>query len=125
MILDKRYSVIYLALVLFLTAISVTVMRFFAPDSYSPTLFLIPAYFCLMLVLMNVLYHLGEKKKRDRSFFFMEYRMIKMLVSIVFLFVILKVAEFESLSFVIVFVAFYLILMSFETVHFIKGEKKS
>lgn len=125
MILDKRYSVIYLALVLFLTVISVAVMRFFAPDSYSPTLFLIPAYFCLMLVLMNVLYRLGEKKKRDRSFFFMEYRMIKMLVSIVFLFVILKVAEFETLSFVIVFVAFYLILMSFETVHFIKGEKKS
>lgn len=125
MILDKRYSAIYLALVLFLTAISVTVMRFFAQDSYSPTLFLIPAYFCLMLVLMNVLYRLGEKKKRDRSFFFMEYRMIKMLVSIVFLFVILKVAEFETLSFVIVFVAFYLILMSFETVHFIKGEKKS
>lgn len=125
MILDKRYSVIYLALVLFLTAISVAVMKFFAPDSYSPMLFLIPAYFCLMLVLMNILYRLGEKKKRDRSFFFMEYRMIKMLVSIVFLFVILKVAEFETLSFVIVFVAFYLILMSFETVHFIKGEKKS
>lgn len=122
---DKEFIISYLALVICLTVIAACVLVYCTSVGFPAILFAIPVFFCIMLGVMWLLKRSCGKKKRDKAFFFMEYRIVKMLLSIVFLAACLIADREHMLPFAIVFVVFYFVMMTFETVHFIKGEKKS
>lgn len=122
---DKWFTVNYMALVALLTIIAVVVLRLAVPAQFPSLLFLIPVFFCLTLGIMHLVKRSCEKKNRDRAFFFMEYRMIKLFLSLIFIAVYILVVKECLMSFAVTFVVFYFAIMTFETVHFIKAEKKS
>lgn len=122
---EKWFAVNYLALVSVLTIISVVVIRLFAPSQFPAMLFVVPLFFCLTLGVMVFLKRLCAKRRRDAAFFFLEYRIVKLLMALVLIVVYAVAVRDCLLSFAITFAVFYMSVMTFETVHFIKGERKS
>lgn len=121
--MERRFVITYLLLVALLTAVAGLVLKHFAPAGVPAALYLMPLFFCLTLGLMFLLKRVCQKKNRDRSFFFMEYRMIKMFLAVIFM---LFLTDRENvLPSAVTFTVFYIVIMMYETIHFIKGEKKS
>ena len=55
----------------------------------------------------------------------MEYRMIKMFLAVIFIVMLFLTDRENVLPSAVTFTVFYIIMMMYETIHFIKGEKKS
>lgn len=121
----KKLIITYLIALSVLTIASVLVLRMVWPEQYPSLLFLIPLFYAIMLGVMAWLKHLNEKKGRDRSLFFLSYRVVKILLAIVLLLVYFVAVGTQLLPFAIVFMIYYLCLSAIETVLFMKGEKKS
>lgn len=121
----KKLITIYLIALSVLTIASVLVLRMAWPEQYPSLLFLIPLFYAVMLGVMVWLKRLNEKKGRDRSLFFLSYRVVKILLAIVLLLVYFAAVGTQLLPFAIVFMIYYLCLSAVETVLFMKGEKKS
>ncbi|MBO7415664.1 MAG: hypothetical protein J6T18_01805 [Bacteroidaceae bacterium] len=115
----------YLILLSVLTIAAVLVLRMIWPEHYPSLLFLIPLFYAAMLGVMVWLKRSNERKGRDRSIFFLTYRVVKILLSIVLLVVYFTAVGTQLLPFAVVFMIYYLCLSAVETVLFIKGEKKS
>lgn len=122
---NKWFSVNYIALTSVLTLVAVTMLRIFAPAQFPPLLFLVPLFSLLVHIMFVLLRRRCERKHKDRSFIFMAYRVCRMLLSAVFILVYCVAVREYLLPFAITFAVFYLVLMAFETVHFMKEEKKS
>ena len=133
----KKLIITYLIALSVLTIGSVLALRICWPEHYPAMLYLIPLFYALMLGVMIWLKRANEKKGKDRSIFFLSYRIVKILLAIVLLLVYFTavgeelllvyftaVGE-ELLTFAVVFAVFYLCLSMVETTLFIKGEKKS
>ena len=88
-------------------------------------LFTIPVFYALMLGVMALIRCSVEKKGKDRSIFFLSYRIVKILLAIILLLVYFTSVGEELLTYSVVFAVFYLCLSMVETTLFIKGEKKS
>jgi len=99
-------------------------LRLFWPELYPAMLYTIPLFYILMLGVMFLLKNIVEKKGRDRSIFFLSYRVVKILLALVFLLVYFQVIRTGLVSFAVVFMIFYACLSAVETVLFMKGEKK-
>lgn len=123
--MERRFVITYLLLVALLTAVAGLVLKHFAPAGIPAALYLMPLFFCLTLGLMFLLKRVCQKKNRDRSFFFMEYRMIKMFLAVIFIFMLFLTDRENVLPSAVTFTVFYIVIMMYETIHFIKGEKKS
>ena len=108
-----------------LTVIAVLALRLLLPEYYPSGLFIIPLYFALMLVLMAVIHRVNAKKGRDRSYFLMAYRMVKILLALILILIYFKVARDEMTAFAVIFMSYYLCLTAVETALLIKEEKKS
>ena len=78
-----------------------------------------------MLGVMAWLRKLIENKGKDRSLFFLAYRVVKILLALAFLLAYFSLAGTELLTFAVVFMIYYLCLSAIETVLFMKGEKQS
>lgn len=115
----------YLILLTVLTIAAVLVLRMVWPEQYPSLLYLIPLFFAVMLGVMVWLKRSNERKGKDRSIFFLTYRVVKILLSIVLLVVYFAAVGTQLLPFAVVFMIYYLCLSAVETVLFIKGEKKS
>lgn len=120
----KKLITIYLIALSVLTIASVLVLRMAWPEQYPSLLFIIPLFYAIMLGVMVWLKRLNEKKGRDRSLFFLSYRVVKILLAIVLLVVYFTSVGTQLLSFAVVFMIYYLCLSAVETVLFMKGEKK-
>lgn len=120
----KRLIITYLIVLSVLTVSSALGLRYMWPEHYPNMLFLIPLFFAVMLGVMALLKRINDKKGRDRSIFFLSYRIVKILLAIVLLLVYFTAVRVELMSFAVVFVVFYLCLSMLETVLFMKGEKK-
>lgn len=107
------------------TLLSAVILREVNPEHYPSMLFTIPVFYAAMLGVMALVRRIVEKKGKDRILFFMAYRVVKIMLALVFLMVIFIVAKAEFKVLCIVFMSFYLCLLAVETVHFMKGEKKS
>jgi len=121
----KKLILWYLAVLSVLTLASSVTLRTVWPEHYPAMLYLIPLFYALMLGVMIWLKRANEKKGKDRSIFFLSYRIVKILLAIVLLLVYFTAVGEELLTFAVVFAVFYLCLSMVETTLFIKGEKKS
>lgn len=121
----KKIIIWYLAALSVLSLASAVTLRTVWPDQYPQLLFLIPLFFAVMLGVMAWLKRVNEKKGKDRSIFFLSYRIVKILLALVLLLVYFTAVGTELLTFAVVFAVFYLCLSVIETTLFIKGEKKS
>ena len=121
----KKLIIWYLSALSVLSLASVLTLRFVYPEHYPQLLYIIPLFFALMLGVMVWLKRVNEKKGRDRSIFFLSYRIVKILLAIILLLVYFTAVGTELLTFSVVFVVFYLCLSMIETVLFMKEERKS
>ena len=121
----RKLIITYLIVLSVLTVIAVLALRLLWPEYYPSGLFIIPLYFALMLVLMAVIHRVNAKKGRDRSYFLMAYRMVKILLALILILVYFKVARNEMTAFAVIFMSYYLCLSAVETALLIKEEKKS
>lgn len=121
----KRLIITYLAALSVLTIASVFAFRLVWPEQYSSMLFLIPLFFGVMLGMMIWLKRINESKGKDRSIFFLTYRVLKILLAIVLLLVYFTAVGTNLVSFAVMFAIYYICLSAIETTLFMKGEKKS
>lgn len=121
----KKLIITYLIALSVLTIGSVLALRMVWPEQYPSLLFIIPLFYGVMLGVMAWLKRTNEKKGRDRSIFFLSYRVVKILLAIVLLLVYFTAVGTQLLAFAVVFMIYYLCLSAIETVLFMKGEKKS
>ena len=121
----KRLIITYLVALSVLTIASVFAFRLVWPEQYSSMLFLIPLFFALMLGVMAWLRRVTAKKGKDRSIFFLTYRVLKILLAIVLLLVYFTAVGTNLVSFAVMFAIYYICLSAIETTLFMKGEKKS
>ena len=121
----KKLSRWYLAVLSVLSVASALVLRVIWPEHFPDMLFTIPLFYAVMLGVMLILKRKIEKKGKDRIIFFMAYRVVKILLALVYLLVYFRVVKVEVLVFSIVFMSFYLCLTAVETALLIKEEKKS
>lgn len=121
----KKLIMTYLVTLSVLTIAAVLALRMVWPDQYPSLLFIIPLFFALMLGVMVWLKRSNEKKGKDRSIFFLTYRVVKILLAIVLLLIYFTAVGTQLLPFAAVFMIYYLCLSAVETVLFMKGEKKS
>ena len=120
----KKLILTYLIVLSVLTVAIVLSLRMAWPDQYPSLLFIIPLFFAVMLGVMVWLKRSNERKGKDRSIFFLTYRVVKILLAIVLLVVYFTAVGTQLLSFAVVFMIYYLCLSAVETVLFMKGEKK-
>ena len=120
----KKLIITYLITLSVLTIASVLVLRMIWPEHYPSGLFLIPLFYAVMLGIMVILYRSNAKKGRDRSYFFMAYRMVRILLALILILVYFKVVRSEMPAFAIIFMIYYLCLTAVETTLLIKEEKK-
>ena len=121
----KKLILWYLIVLSVLTLTSSVMLRVIWPEHYASLLFLIPLFYVLMLGIMVWLKRINEKKGKDPSIFFLSFRIVKILLSIIFLLVYFSAVSTQLVTFAVVFAVFYLCLSAIETTMFIKGEKKS
>lgn len=121
----KKLVITYLLTLSVLTIASVLALRIGWPEQYPSMLFLIPLFFAVMLGIMVWLRRANQKKGRDRSLFFLSYRVIKILLALVLILAYFTMVGTQLVAFAVVFMIFYLCLSMIETVLFMKGEKKS
>lgn len=119
----KKLILWYLAVLSVLTLASSLTLRIAWPEHYARLLFIIPLFYTVMLGVMFLLKRMIEKQGKDRSIFFLSYRIVKILLAIVMLLVYFTAVREELLTFAVVFAVFYLCLSAIETALFIKGEK--
>ena len=110
----KKLILTYLIALSALTVIAVLALHMVWPEHYPSLLYTIPLFYAVMLGVMAWLRKLIENKGKDRSLFFLAYRVVKILL-----------AGTELLTFAVVFMIYYLCLSAIETVLFMKGEKQS
>ncbi len=120
----KRLAAIYFTLLSLLTVAGVLLIRAFWPEQYPQLLFIIPLFFAIMFGVMLILKRNNDRKGRDRSHFFLAYRVFKILLSLVLLVVYFAAVGSQLLVFAVTFMAFYMCLSMAETIHFIKLEHK-
>ena len=121
----KKLIITYLIALSVLTIGSVLALRIGWPDQYPSLLFIIPLFFAVMLGVMVWLKRSNERKGKDRSIFFLTYRVVKILLALVLLLAYFTAVRTQLLPFAVVFMIYYLCLSAVETVLFMKGEKKS
>lgn len=121
----KRLVILYLAVLSVLSVGSAVLLRCIWPEHYPSMLFIIPLFFAVMLGVMALIKRWVENKGKDRSLFFLSYRVVKIILALVILLAYFSIVGTQLLPFAIVFMAYYLCLSLVETVLFMKGEKKS
>jgi hypothetical protein len=121
----KKLVVTYLIALSVLTVVAVVALRMVWPEHYSSLLFLIPLFFAVMLGVMALIKRVIENNGKDRSLFFLAYRVVKILSALAFLLAYFSLVGTQLLPFAIVFMIYYLCLSAIETVLFMKGEKRS
>lgn len=121
----KKLILTYLIVLSVLTVAAVLSLRMAWPEQYPSLLFIIPLFYAVMLGVMVLLKRSNERKGKDRSIFFLTYRVVKILLAIVLLLAYFTAVGTQLLSFAVVFMIYYLCLSAVETVLFMKGEKKS
>ena len=121
----KKLILTYLIVLSVLTVAIVLSLRMAWPEQYPSLLFIIPLFYAVMLGVMVWLKRSNERKGKDRSIFFLTYRVVKILLAIVLLLVYFTAVGTQLLPFAVVFMIYYLCLSAVETVLFMKGEKKS
>ena len=119
----KKLVKTYIIVLSVLTILSAVILREINPEHYPPLLYTIPVFFAVMLGVMAWIKRSVEKKGKDRSIFFLAYRIVKILLAIILLLVYFTAVGEELLVFAVVFAVFYLCLSAIETTLFIKGEK--
>ena len=120
----KKLILTYLIVLSALTVAIVLTLRMAWPEQYPSLLFIIPLFFAVMLGVMVWLKRSNERKGKDRSFFFLTYRVVKILLALVLLLAYFTAVRTQLLPFAVVFMIYYLCLSAVETVLFMKGEKK-
>lgn len=121
----KKLILTYLTVLSVLTVAAVLVLRTVWPEQYPSLLFIIPLFYALMLGVMVWLKRSNERKGKDRSIFFLTYRVVKILLALVLLLAYFTAVRTQLLPFAVVFMIYYLCLSVVETVLFMKGEKES
>lgn len=121
----KKLIGIYLTVLSLLTVAAVLALRLGWPEQYPSMLYIIPLFYAVMLGVMVLIKRWIENKGKDRSLFFMSYRVVKIILALVVLLAYFSLVGSQLLPFAIVFMAYYLCLSMVETVLFMKGEKKS
>ena len=120
----RKLIITYLILLSALTVIAVLALRMLWPEHYPSGLFLIPLFYAVMLGVMVIMYRLNAKNGLDRSYFFMSYIMVRILLALILILVYFKVVRSEMPAFAIIFMTYYLCLTAVETTLLIKEEKK-
>ena len=121
----KKLVRTYIIVLSVLTLLSSVILREINPEHFPDLLFTIPLFYAVILGVMQVLKHTIEKKGKDRIIFFMAYRVVKIMLALVYILIYFMMVKSEVLVFSIVFMTFYLCLSAVETVFFMKGEKES
>ena len=121
----KKLIIWYLSVLSVLSVASSLALRMVWPDHFPGMMFTIPLFYAVMLGVMLILKRSIEKKGKDRSIFFLSYRVVKIMIALAFLLIFFSMVRTELLAFTVVFMIFYLCLSAVETVFFMKGEKKS
>jgi hypothetical protein len=121
----KKLILTYLIALSALTVIAVLALHMVWPEHYPSLLYTIPLFYAVMLGVMAWLKKFIENKGKDRSLFFLAYRVVKILLALAFLLAYFSLAGTELLTFAVVFMIYYLCLSAIETVLFMKGEKQS
>ena len=120
----KKLIIWYLAVLSVLSVASSLALRMVWPDHFPGMLYTIPLFYAVMLGVMLILKRSIDKKGKDRSIFFLSYRVVKIMVALAFLLIYFSMLRTELLTFTVVFMIFYVCLSVVETVLFMKGEKK-
>lgn len=121
----KKLILTYLIVLSVLTIGVVMTLRMVWPEHYPSQLFIIPVFYALMLGAMILIRKYFASKGRDASYFFMAYRMVKILLALILILVYFRVVKTELMSFSIIFMSYYLCLTAVETIFLVKEEKKS
>ena len=120
----KKLILTYLIVLSVLTIGVVMTLRMVWPEHYPSLLFIIPVFYAVMLGAMILIRRYFASKGRDASYFFMAYRMVKILLALILILVYFRVVKTELMSFSIIFMSYYLCLTAVETILLIKEEKK-
>ena len=115
----------YIIVLSVVTILSAKIVSVVSPEHYPSLLFTIPIFYAAMLGVMALIRRAVEKKGKDRSIFFLAYRVVKIFLALIYIFVYFMAVGTDTLVFSVVFMSFYLCLSAIETVLFMKGEKKS
>ena len=121
----KKLVRVYLIVLSLLTVAAVLALRLAWPEQYPSMLYIIPLFYAVMLGVMALIKRWIENNGKDRSLFFLSYRVVKIILSLVILLAYFSLVGTQLLPFAIVFMVYYLCLSLVETVLFMKGEKKS
>lgn len=121
----KKLILTYLIVLSVLTVGAVMTLRMVCPEHYPSLLFIIPVFYAVMLGVMIFIRRYFASKGRDASYFFMAYRMVKILLALILILVYFRVVKTELMSFSIIFMSYYLCLTAVETIFLVKEEKKS
>lgn len=119
----KKLARTYIIVLSVLTLLSAVILREINPEHFPPLLYTIPVFYAVMLGVMALIKRSVDKNGKDRSIFFLAYRIVKIILAIVLLLVYFTAVGEELLVFAVVFAVFYLCLSAIETALFIKGEK--
>ena len=115
----------YIIVLSVVTILSAKIVSVVSPEHYPSLLFTIPIFYAAMLGVMALIRRAVEKKGKDRSIFFLAYRVVKIFLALIYILVYFIAVGTDTLVFSVVFMSFYLCLSAVETVLFMKGEKKS
>ena len=121
----KKLILTYLIVLSVLTIGVVMTLRMVWPEHYPSLLFIIPVFYAVMLGVMIFIRRYFASKGRDASYFFMAYRMVKILLALILILVYFRVVKTELMPFSIIFMSYYLCLTAVETIFLVKEEKKS
>ena len=121
----KGFVMNYLALTALLTVIAVVVLRLSVPSQYPSLLYLIPLFFILMLGIMLLIRRIMTNKGKSEQMFLLSYRTVRFILLLGFVTVYVVAVREYLLPFVIVFAVFYLVLLIYETLFFVRFFKLS
>ena len=119
----RKLTKTYLLILSLLTILSVLSMRYVWSEHHPDFLYLIPIFFLVMLGIMYLLKRGNDRKGKDPTVFFLPYRLVKIMLSLIFLLVYFMTVRSHLLPFAVLFMIFYIGLSSVETIHFMKREK--
>lgn len=119
-----RYIFIYLIITAVLSAVAAYLFGHVWADRLTGPLFPIPMFFALMPFLHLLIDHFMEGKNNARTLSILAYRGSKLLLALVMLVVYMATVRTGLLEFALVFIVFYFVLTTYETVEYMKREKK-
>lgn len=121
---NRGFLTVYMVVIAILTVAACIPMHFINTGSTLTQLLLIPFWYILLGASFSLSYSNCIKKGKPKlTTFYLAYKGVKMLLSLVFILVSALIIEKDLIPFMVIFLVFFLVLTVVETMHFIEIER--